>query len=150
MHASAHCLEGFVRTGLPFWLRVAASATSDASVSTSEEKVSSIAVTTASSIVFLRLSKASTAGGGGGNDLQEAIGLIRSDPRTLGSIGNNRRIIRDTCSWTSSRVERGVHTEVVNDQDPAVWYPPQWCIRRRGDAGLRKYTFQCYNRGSCV
>ena len=66
-------------TGFPFWLRVAANATSEASVSTSKGIVSSIAVTTASSIVFLRLSNASTAGGGKGNVLQEAIGLIRSE-----------------------------------------------------------------------
>ena len=58
---------------------MAASATSDASVSTSKGMVSSIAVTVASSIVFLRPSNASTAGGGRGNDLQEAIGLIQSE-----------------------------------------------------------------------
>ena len=66
-------------TGLPFWLRVAANATSDASVSTSNGMLSSIAVTAASSIVFLRLSNASTAGCGSGNDLHPVIGLIRSE-----------------------------------------------------------------------
>ena len=58
---------------------MAAGATSDASVSTSKGVVSSIVMTAACSIVFLRLSKASTAGGGRGNDLQEGIGLIRSE-----------------------------------------------------------------------
>ena len=65
-------------TGFTFWLRVAAIATSDASVSTSKGMVSSIAVTTAFSVVFLRLSNVSTAVQGRGNVLQEASGLIRS------------------------------------------------------------------------
>ena len=40
------------------------------------------------------------------------------DLRTLGPIVNNRRIIRDTCSWTLSRMEWEVHPGVIDDLDP--------------------------------
>ena len=66
-------------TGHPFWLRVAAIATSEASVSTSKGTFSSIAVTTAFSIKILRLSKASTASCDNGNNLQPERGFTLSE-----------------------------------------------------------------------
>ena len=64
-------------TGRPAWLRVAAMATSEASVSTSNGTSSSTAVTTDSSMLFLRPSKAASVDNG--NVLQLWIGFILSE-----------------------------------------------------------------------
>ena len=64
-------------TGLPSSLRVVASATSDASASTSIDMVSSMAATKASTTIFFKLSNVVTASGDRGNDLQLVSGLMR-------------------------------------------------------------------------
>ena len=64
-------------TGLPSWIRVAANATSDASVSTSKGMLLSMAVTKDFSTIFLRSSNVPTASDGSGKDLQLVSGLIR-------------------------------------------------------------------------
>ena len=66
-------------TGRPAWLRVAAMATSEAPVSTSNGTFSSTAVMTDSSMLFLRPSKAATASADNGNILQLWIGFILSE-----------------------------------------------------------------------
>ena len=66
-------------TGDPARFRIAAKATSEASVSTSNDKFSCIAVRTDSSMLFLRLSKAATASVDNGKVLLELIGFILSE-----------------------------------------------------------------------
>ena len=83
-------------TGLPFWLSFAASATSDAPVSTSNKILSSTAVTTVSSIVFLRLSNVPVACCVVGKICIQQLNSF--DLRILGSIGSNKRTIPDTYS----------------------------------------------------
>ena len=56
---------------------MAASSTSDASVSTSNGMVSSMAVTKASSTIFFKLSNVVTGSGDRGNDLQLVSDLMR-------------------------------------------------------------------------
>ena len=58
---------------------MAARATSDASVSTSNGMVSSMAATKASSTIFFKLSNVVTASGERGNGLQLVSGLMRSE-----------------------------------------------------------------------
>ena len=61
-------------TGRPAWFKVAAIATSDASVSTSKGNSSSTAVTTDSSILFFRLSKAAIASADKGKSFATVYG----------------------------------------------------------------------------
>ena len=66
-------------TGLSFWFRVAAKATSDALASTLNGILSLKAVTNACLTIFLRLSNVSTASGDSGKELELLIGFIRSE-----------------------------------------------------------------------
>jgi len=66
-------------TGRPAGFKVAAMATSDASVSTSNGRSSSMAYTTDSSILFLRSLKAATASVDNGKNLLSLIGFILSE-----------------------------------------------------------------------
>ena len=66
-------------TGRPFWLMVAAIAKSEASVSTSNGTLSSMAETAALAIILFKSSNACSASEDKGNDLQLVMGLIQSE-----------------------------------------------------------------------
>ena len=66
-------------TGRHFWLRVAAIATSEASVSTSNGTLLSMAETAALAIILFKSSNACSASEDKGNDLQLVMGLILSE-----------------------------------------------------------------------
>ena len=66
-------------TGRPFWLRVAAIVTFEASVSTSNGELSSMAETAALAIILFKSSNACSASEDKENDLQLVMGLILSE-----------------------------------------------------------------------
>ena len=66
-------------TGLPFLWRVAAIATSEASVFTTNGTLSSMANKTALAIILFKSSNAISASEDKGNDLQLVMGLILSE-----------------------------------------------------------------------